>query len=201
MATDITITNQALTLLRANTISSFNDGSNEADIADLYYDDFLKDIFSRYPWSFAQKRAELTVSGTDPVNEWDYAHSLPSDNERIIAIFNSDQVGAQPIKRWKRRAGFIDSNEAELWALYVYVVDEADWPGYFIQYAIHALAALLAMPITDDEDVALKWRRVAYGTDEDNERGGKFGVAASADSQQTTPEEVAMPDLIAARFL
>lgn len=200
MTTDIDIINQALTLLRANTITSLNDGSEEADIATIYYDDFKKDIFSRYPWSFAKKKAALTVDGTDPVNEWDYSHQIPTDMERLIAIYNSSAVGAKPMKAWKRHGQYIHSDEATLYAQYIFEVDEADWPGYFKQYAIHALAALLAIPVTDDEQVAAYWRRQAYGLDEENERGGKFGVAASADAQADTPEEINMPDLVAARF-
>ena len=54
-SSDVDIASQALGLLRANTISSFDDGSNEADIAKLYYPDFAQDILTRYPWNFALK--------------------------------------------------------------------------------------------------------------------------------------------------
>jgi hypothetical protein len=200
MPTDVSIASQALTLLRANTIDSFSDGSNEAEIASVFYDDFISDIFSRYPWSFAKKKDELTVDATAPINEWTYAHQMPTDAARILAIYNSDAVGAKPIRDWERSGEFIHSDHAELWAEYTYEVSESSWPGYFTQFAIPALAALLALPVTDDENVAAYWKRIAYGTDEENERGGKFGVAASTDAQSTPPEEVAMPDLILARF-
>jgi len=199
MTTKVSVASQALTLLRANTISSFNQDSDEAEIVRTFYDDFANDIFSRYPWSFAKTKDSLTAAAT-PTNEWLYAHTLPGNCLRVVAIYNTNSSGAQPIKDWTRHGNEIHSNSENLWVQYIYYVDEGDWPGYFTQYAIYALAALLAIPVTDDENIAISMRRIAYGTDEENERGGKFGVAASVDSQSKPPEEVAMPDLILARF-
>lgn len=200
MATNVTVASQALNLLRESTITSFSDGSTAAEIANNFYTDFISDIFGRYPWSFAKKRAALVVDSTDPVNEWTYSHQIPSDAIRVIAIYDSSVVGAKPITRWDRIGPYIHSDSATLWMEYTYYIGEAMWPGYFIQYAVAALAALLAMPITDDPDLAAYWKRVAYGTDEENERGGKFGVAASADAQSKPPEEIMTPDLVAWRF-
>lgn len=199
MTTKASIASQALTLLRANTIESLNQDSEEAEVVNVFYTSFIEDIFSRYPWSFAKIKEELTASST-PTNEWEYAHTLPAGCLRVIAIYDSASTGARPIKNWTRSGNEIHSNSATLYIQYIYYVPEASWPGYFAQYAYHALAALIAIPITDDENVAAYWKRITYGTDEENERGGKFGVAASVDSQSKPPEQLDMPDLIMARF-
>jgi hypothetical protein len=200
MTSAVSLASQALTLIRANAITSFTDGSNEADVVNIMYADFVKDILGRYPWSFAKKKISLTVDTTSPVNEWRYSHQMPTDCLRLIAIYASSAIGTKPVKDWERHGNYIHSDYATLWGEYIFDPGEAYWPGYFTQYAIYALAALIAMPVTDDPDLAAQMKRLAYGLDEDNERGGKFGVAASTDAQSTPPEEVGMPDLILARF-
>lgn len=199
--TNIDVASQSLGLIRADTINSFDEGSNEADKASLYYTTFIKDIFSRYPWSFALVKRQLSRDSTAPVNEYLYRHVIPAESLRVFAVYNSGQVGAKPLRQsWKRVGNFIYSNEPTLWGEYTIYVAEATWPGYFIHYAIHAFAAMLAVPITDDKDLRDELHVLTYGRDTENERGGKFSVAASTDSQGTPPQEIGMPDLIAARF-
>lgn len=199
--TDIDIASQGLGLCRGTPISSFDDGTNEADIAGQYYGTFIKDIFSRYPWSFALKKRQLSRDSTDPVNEWKYSFVVPAEVERLFAVYRSGQVGAKPMTQgWDRVGNFIFTNEPELWAEYTVYKPESQWPGYFIQYAIHAFALLIAVPYTDDKDLRNDLQVITYGRDTENERGGKFGVAASTDAQSKPAQEVQMPDLIAARF-
>lgn len=199
--TDIDVASQALVLCRANTINSFDQGTNEADIAGLYYPTFIKDIFSRYPWSFARKRRLFSQDSTAPVNEFAYRHIIPSEVQRIIAIYTSDQPGATPLTDgWRRVGKYIESNQPVLYGMYEFYPSENYWPGYFLQYAIYAFAALICVPISDDADRAIELHVLAYGKNGENERGGKFSVAASADSQSQPAEKIATPELILARF-
>ena len=52
--TNITICNQALNLLGADTISSFTDTTNDAaTVCNNIYETVKKQTLSMYPWSFA----------------------------------------------------------------------------------------------------------------------------------------------------
>lgn len=198
---DIDIASKSLVLCRANPISSFSEGSNEADIISLYYETFIADVFGRFPWSFAKKKRRINQDATAPVNEFLYSFQLPSEVIRLCAVYNSDQTGARPMRGgWKRVGNFIFSNEPQLWAEYTVYKPETEWPGYFEQYAIHALATLICVPVSDDGQRANDLHVMTYGKDTENERGGKFGVAASADSQGEPPPETEANSLIAARF-
>lgn len=198
---DIDIASKASVLCRANPISSFTEGSNEANIISMYYDGFIADIFGRYPWGFAKKKRRINQDSTAPVNEYQYSFQLPAEHLRLCAIYSSDAVGAKPLRGgWKRVGNFIFSNYPALWAEYTVYKPESEWPGTFEQYAIHALAALICVPLSDDNDRANELHIMAYGRDTENERGGKFGVAASADSQAEPPPETDANILIAARF-
>lgn len=203
MATDVQLASQALGLLRANEITAFNDGSNEADICDLYYDDFKADILTRFQWNFALKKA-LLVATTAPVNEWRYAHDLPSECLRLWALYPSSAVGVKPINNYalQGQAGTreVHSNNSTLYAEYTVDVDEANFPGYFTHFFIHAFAALIAMPVTDDDALAAQMHRLAWGTPSEGEKGGKFAVATSIDALQQPPEVIAHSPFIDARF-
>lgn len=202
-SSDIDIASQALGLLRANTIGSFTEGSNEADIAKLYYQDFAQDILTRHPWTFSTKKRLLNQTDA-PVNEYKYAHIVPAEKLRLWALYNSGAVGAKPINTFDLAAPNggqeIHSNHNQLWGEYTVYTAETNWPGYFTHFAIHAFAALIAIPVTDDDDLAAKMHRLAWGTPQDGEKGGKFSVATGIDAQQKPPEEILSSPFIDARF-
>jgi len=203
VSSDIDIASQGLGLLRADTIGSFDDGTNEADISKLYYPDFAQDILTRYPWSFATKKRML--SGTDsPLNEYKYAHIIPAECLRVWAVYNSGAVGAKPINSFDIAAPNggreVHSNNEKIWMEYTVYTAESNWPGYFTHFAIHAYAALVAGPVTDDDDLTTKMHRLAWGTPDQGEKGGKFAVATGIDAQQKPPEQVLDSPFIDARF-
>lgn len=203
VSSNVDIASQALGLLRANTIGSFDEGTNEADIAKLYYTDFAQDILTRYPWNFATKKS-LFNQTTAPLNEWRYAHIVAPEALRIWALYASNAVGAKPINQYSIQAPDssrqIHSNQSVIYGEYTVYTDEANWPGYFSHFAIHAFAALIAMPVTDDDDLAQKMHALAWGPPSDGEKGGKFAVATSIDALQQPPEEFYESPFIQARF-
>jgi len=202
-SSDIDIASQALGLLRANTISSFDEGTNEADIAKLYYADFMQDILTRYPWNFSLKK-RLFNQTTAPLNEWRYAHIVPAEALRIWALYPSNNVGAKPLNQYSINAPTgkrqIHSNQNIIYGEYTVYTDETNQPGYFTHFAIHAFAALIALPITDDPALADAMHRLAWGVPSDGEKGGKFAVATGIDAQQQPAEEIFSSPFIQARF-
>jgi hypothetical protein len=123
---------------------------------------------------------------------------------RLWALYDSNAVGAKPIKDYDIQTidgkARVFSNYPTLYAEYTIYVNEADWPGYFIHFAIHAWAALTAMPTTDQPDVAEKYHQLAWGAANENELGGKFGVACKIDAMQKPPEQIQSSPLIEGRF-
>lgn len=202
-SSDIDIASQALGLLRANTISSFDDGSNEADIAKLYYSDFAQDILTRYPWAFAIKK-RLFNQTTAPINEYRYAHIVPTEALRIWSLFPNSSVGSAPINDYDIQAPDgkrkIFSNQNTIYGEYTAYTEESNWPGYFSHFAIHAFAALIALPVTDDDALAAQMHRLAWGSPGEGEKGGKFAVATGIDAQQKPPETILHSPFIDARF-
>jgi hypothetical protein len=201
-SSDINICSQALTLLRAEPISSFSDGTNESDICAQLYPDFIKSLFANYPWTFATKKARLNQETVTPVNEYQYVHIIPAEALLVWAVFNSGELNVTPVKDYDIYASDgarrIYSNHSTLYADYTVYMAEGNWPPYFTQFAIYAFAAHIAVALTHNEGLAAYYTGKAYGGG--NMKGGLFGLAAATDSKQKRNEYIFDAPFIAARF-
>lgn len=80
----IVVCNQALGLLGAATIS-INGTDNNHDLCTLFWAQARDEILINHPWNFARKRANA-IQTTDPLFEYDYAFTKPSDCLRVLRI-------------------------------------------------------------------------------------------------------------------
>ncbi len=201
--TKFSIASQALIQLRAATVSSFEDGTNEADIMADMYDTWARMVLAIHPWSFARRREQLIRENkTQP--GWAYLYKVPATALRIFAIYNSPANNAPPFKNFEivsDDAGqYVACNEETVFALFTTYVPEAVWPAWFVDFAIYALAAHVGMPVTHDETLTGLHRQTAYGPPSDNGNGGKFAIAASVSDQQSPPQNYRENEIIQARF-
>lgn len=204
MTTNVSIAAQALLLLRAEPFAAFTDDTNEAEICTVMYDEHIKSLLSIYPWTFATKKRQLNQDTVDPINEYTYSHIIPAECLLLWAVFNSDAVGVPPVKDYDiynaETARRIFSNHEALYADYTIYADENIWPGYFTQFAIHSLAAHLAIPVTGNSDLATMYEQKAYGSASANRKGGLYGVAVATDSKQKRNEFIVSSPITEARF-
>jgi len=202
-ATDIAMYNQAMIKLRAGTITAFNDGSNEADIGNILYTPAVKSLLTMHAWSFALKKATFS-STTAPVNEYTYAHTVPSEALLVWAIYNSDAAGARPITDYRifgqGSSREIFSNHSTIYGDYTYYTDEANWPPYFEEFASVYLAAKHAKAITGSTDFQNNLMEEAFGTPSEGGKGGLFAIAVATDAKQQSPEVIIDSPFVSARF-
>lgn len=206
---DIDIISQALARLGEPSISTIS-GSDLTDTEEKcaqLYPNFRRFVLGLHDWSFASKRAALSVDGAaTPVNEWTYAYLLPSlQTERIgkpRAVYNSSAVGARKIFNFEIEQKWLLTNETTIYVEYTYLVSESLWPGYFQEFAVEALAAKLALPVTENASKE-EWHTIkAYGPASEGGRGGLFKMATQADAMgDPTPSILDDDDpMTAARF-
>ena len=182
--TDVTICSHALTLLGENTISSFADGTVQANVCSELYPGIRDMCIIMYPWSFSLVKSDLARSSTTPINEWTYAYPMPSDSITKIprAVFNSSGVGVSPITSgWEVYQGEILTDQAAITVDYQKRPLEAEMPSYFVQLVKYAVAMHIAEPVTDQMTKAQHWERVAFGNPVEGGRGGYFRQAAATD--------------------
>jgi hypothetical protein len=199
--TGVSICSDALILLGAKPISSFNDGTDEANSCDRLYPDIRDVTLMMYPWSFSYKKVRLARLVTSPVSEWKYEYQLPGDrlgNPR--ALFRSNKPGERPIKEWEIIADKVMTNEEDVYVDYPYQTPEFAMPQYFVQLLKYMMAWHLAYPITEQTEKTAYWQGVAVGGPGENGRGGYFRQAMVMDSQGQPPQVIEDYSLYSIRY-
>ena len=198
--TAVSICSDALIMIGAKPISSFNDGTDEASVCDRLYPDIRDSTLVMYPWSFATKKIALSRLLTAPTNVWRYAYQLPGD--RLAgprAVYDSPAVGANARKDWEIQGDQLLTNLEAVYIDYQYSVGEFAMPQYFVQLLKYMVAWHIAEPITEQQDKSAKWQRVATGDPSENGRGGYFRQACQIDGQSNQIRIIDDYTLIAVR--
>lgn len=182
------IASQALARLGEPSISSFDEDTDAAEKVSQLYEPTVLAQLGRYPWRWARNRAQLSIDGAvTPINEWRYAFLMPTLRlERVgapIGVFNSTQLRAPQVFDWELEGKHIFTNFDTLVIEYIERKPESVWPGYFEEFIVEALAARLALPITENASKEEFHTIRAFGTPGEKLEGGLFGAATRADTR------------------
>ena len=199
--TGVSISSDALILLGAKAISSFNDGTDESSVCDRLYPDVRDMTLTMYRWSFSMKKIALAQLVTAPGSFWRYAYQLPGDRlGNPIALYESAAIGSPVRKEWEIQGDQVLTNLPTVFIDYQYSVPEYAMPQYFVQLLKYQLAWHIAEAITEQGDKAARWQRVALGDPSENMRGGYFRQACQMDSQGNPTRVIEDYSLIAVRY-
>lgn len=182
--TDILICSDALLILGASPISSFTEGTDEANTCDRLYPDIKIKTLASYPWSFSFKKIQLARLITTPTNEYKYEYQMPSDMIGVPrGLYDTSSVGANIRKEYRIMGDKILTNYETVYVDYQFNVPEFSLPHYFVQLLKYQMVWHLALPITDQIEKSDYWRSIAQGSIGDNGRGGYMRQAMSIDAQ------------------
>jgi hypothetical protein len=189
----LSICSDALIMLGARPISSFNDGTDEANVV-------RDQALITYPWSFSFKKVQLARLTAAPINEWKYQYQLPGDGiGPPRRIYNSASTNIVPISAYELMGDKLLTNEEKIYAEYQYSTPEYAMPTYFVQLLKYLIAWHMALPITDQVEKAQYWQSVAVGSPAENGRGGYMRTAMNIDGQGQPVQTIEDYSLIAVR--
>lgn len=189
--TKLSICSDALIMLGASPLSSFADGTDEAQVADRLYDDVQDTLLMQYPYSWTIKKVKLAQLSDAPINEWKYKYALPSDilgNPKALFITNA--VGGMTARDFEIYSTGLHTDYESVWIDYQFRPDPSLFPQYFVRLLKTALAAEFAEPITDQITKADYFHSRAYGSPSENMRGGLVRVAINIDGADRPPQTI-----------
>ncbi len=184
-SSSLDIANRALILVGANTISSFDEDSEEGRVSNSMYEDMIRTLLISSRWRFATKQATLNLLSDTPQGRYTRKYQLPSDYLMLHAITVNDLVIEYNVYEDEVYA---DTSEADvLIADYTFRTAEANFPSYFIMLAEYRLATILATALARDEQMASLF---------DVQTARLAQQAKTLDSQQQTTRK-----LVTSRFI
>ena len=83
------ICSRALVKLGADSISSFEEETTEAHIAEQLYDPTVDALLASYPWRFALNQVTMSRLAEKPSADYRYAYAIPNNCIRILSAGNT----------------------------------------------------------------------------------------------------------------
>lgn len=200
MTTKVEICRKSLMLLGAEPIQSLDEENDKARLCSEFYPDKKRTALSETHWNFATTKRQLNQLSKDPKSEWDHQYQMPSDRVAGPHSVFYDNDSDDPLQDYEVVDGKLMTDYDSIYIDYTYEVDENRFPPYFVDFLTYALAAELAKPITDQTTEAQRLYQIAYGSESDNEEGGKLGKAKRRDSQGQATQVIQDDPLTEARF-
>jgi hypothetical protein len=199
--TALSICSDALLMLGAKPISSFDEGTDEASVANRLYADIKDQALLMYPWSFSFKKTSIARLITTPINEYRYEYQLPGDRlTSPRAIYDTNATNVPPRKEYRIIGNKLLTDYEQVYIDYQYSVPEFEMPSYFVQLLKYMMTWHLALPITDQTDKSQYWQSVATGAPGENGRGGYLRQAMNIDGAGNPTNAINDFSLIAVRY-
>lgn len=143
MTTKVDIANQALSLIGADSITSFEESSSTARRMKTIYDTSRKALLRMHPFNCSTKRIKLTPLSVQPEFGYEYQYQLPDDLIRIIDA-NTEDYSIETDK--------LLSNQNTLHLVYVFDnKNEETFDTLFIECLVLYLASKISKPITGSQ--------------------------------------------------
>jgi len=186
---EVSICNQALIALGAETIASLTENSKNARLCNALYASTRDYVLTDHIWNFAQKRAVLATLAEEPVWEEDFmtvVYQKPVDCLKI----NFTNIPSAIVRI---EGDKILSNTSGLKIKYTQrITDPMKFFPKFTEALVARLAAEMAIAITNSKTLAETLFTIYYEK--------KLPQAMSTDSQQGSPQSIMQDDILLSRI-
>ena len=174
MATDVSMSSNALLRIGHTEINSFTDTGAGAKIAANIYQTIYENELTSHPWRFCVGKKALSQLVATPLNEWTYAYQLPTDLLTVIRTYPNSDYELYEDKLY--------SNLTEIEIDYLFEPEEPNLPPYFVKLMEFRLASEFAISVSHNRALAETYKIMG---DE------QFLLATHIDSRQRPNEAIA----------
>lgn len=183
----VELCSSALVKLGAQAISSFQDGTVEAEVTSRLYPLMRDVLLCAHPWSFATAQASLMRLSGEPASDFAYAYALPQDLLRALSAGDTRRSRGLEYQIVHRQ---LHTDAESVVLSYIFRPSEGDFAPYFSNALVSRLAAEFCLPLTENSARAERLARLAEE---------ELKLAKLVDSQQDTPPRLEHFSLIEAR--
>ena len=156
--TQVSICNQALSWLGANTITSIDDNTKEARICKANYDHLLLAVLEDGEWSFATRRYELTPKVETPVYGYGQSFAIPPDTINVLSVTDGLDHGSNVSDHemdWMIEGNVIVATADKIWVRTTHlIIDTVKFSPGFRQTFAARMAAEMAIHLTNSRSMA-----------------------------------------------
>ena len=186
--TAIKVCSRASILMGGSPISSFDEGTSEADVVDAMYEDIARASLTSTRWRFSTNQQVLSRLSADPTGRYSSAYQKPSDVLMLSAVTIQDSIIEYDTYGDKI---FCDTSTSDVVvADYIFRAVESYWPSYFTLAVEFQVASMLAISVARDSSLAQML---------DQQGGRQMIKARRLDSQQQTTRKLNTSRFIAQR--
>ena len=144
--TAIALCSKALIKLGAKSITSFEEETAEAEVANQLYESTLQNLLASYPWRFALTQKNLARLTESPISDYQYAFQLPNDCVRVLSAGQNIKSSGLNYKIVGQK---LYTNAPAVVLNYIRRPEENSFPAFFTDALIGKLAAEFCLPLTE----------------------------------------------------
>lgn len=182
----VEVCSNALLMLGAQPINSFDDEADRATLVSNLWPNMLDAVLRSHPWNCAVKRSVLAPDAATPAFDYSYQFTLPPDCLRVLSV---GEAGERPDFALEGRKILFDESSLNLRFVYRNS-DIPSWDALLVQSAEAYVAMTCAYPITKSASVQKTMAELFEF---------KLRQARSIDGQENPPDDLGDFPLIAAR--
>lgn len=154
----VQICNRGLTTyLGEGRITSLSDQTSAGEQCNIHYEDTLEELLVAFPWWFATDRVTLASVTNDRPSEWVYKYERPSSALAVQWVNDPHVAGALIASGQDPKAPHLAEGQnlfsnvpAAVCSFTTLISDTTRFPMYFKNALSAAIAAKVALPITQD---------------------------------------------------
>ncbi|MCA3188324.1 MULTISPECIES: hypothetical protein [unclassified Cupriavidus] len=187
MATEVSVCSNALQILGAKPINSFEEKTEQARLCANLWPDARDELLRAHPWKAAKKRVILAPLTTAPAFDYGYAFELPGDWLKTLQVGKRGQA-----IDYETEGRTILASVTALPLVYIYRNDVVQsWHPHLVSLAELLMCARMAYAVTKSTSVRESHR---------DEFARALKVAKAIDGQDDPPEEFEEGSLLESRF-